>query len=216
MGDGRAGTPPTFVSSVQRDLARAAVELLQDVRARAQRERERRADVGGPQRDRLLDEELAGRRRRRRLADDRLEDPHGSTGPVDGHRPARGVDDDVPAGDEIGPSRACVIQPVCPFGRPGSRTFSHLPRSRASTGSTVRSSGDRRRRRHESERRGSDGGPRTRLVRPEQGDELLGRAHGRAAAAHPPPPRNRRGAMRRARAGGAGARSSRVMPSLNR
>ena len=67
-------TPPTFARPVQCDLPRSSFELLQDVRAGAQRERVRRADFSCREPDRLLDEERPGRRRRRRLADDRAKD----------------------------------------------------------------------------------------------------------------------------------------------
>ena len=76
------------VEPVQRDLAWAAVELLQDVRPCARRERERRADIARPQRDGLLDEEPAERCRRGRLAHDRRKGSDRATSAVDGHRAA--------------------------------------------------------------------------------------------------------------------------------
>jgi len=63
------------VEPVQSDLARPAREFLDDVGARAQGEGERRSDRRRVQVDRLFDEEVAERGRRRRLAHDRLEDP---------------------------------------------------------------------------------------------------------------------------------------------
>ena len=63
VGDGGPWNSADVQESVDCDLPRTAVELLQHVRARAQCERERRADVGGSQLDRFFDEELAARRR---------------------------------------------------------------------------------------------------------------------------------------------------------
>src|SRR5579864_1368225 len=84
---------------MKRYLAGTAVELLEHVRACAQRERERRADVHCAQRDRLFDEELACRGRRRRFPHDRLEDTQALAVQVDSHLATRGVDDDMPSGD---------------------------------------------------------------------------------------------------------------------
>ena len=82
--------------SVQRDLPRASVELLQDIRARAQRQREWRADLTRREAHRLLDEEGPGRRRCRRLADDCAEALHEAALLEHEHAPAQGVDGDVP------------------------------------------------------------------------------------------------------------------------
>ena len=106
------------------------------------------------------------------------------------------------------------IHPVCPFGRPGSLTFSQrplLPEHRQH-GPLV---SDRRRRRHEPERRRADARLRAGLVRAEQRDELLARPHGRRLdsrrrACPPRSVRRRRAHATRRRAGADGARSCSV------
>ena len=71
MGDRGAERAGEAVPAVEGDLPGAALELLQDVRAGAGRERERPAVGARGERERLLDEEPPARRRRRRVADHR-------------------------------------------------------------------------------------------------------------------------------------------------
>ena len=73
--DGGAGHAADVGDTVDPDLPGPPANSCEHGGARAQRERERRAGVGGPESDRLLDVELARRCRGRRLADDRGERP---------------------------------------------------------------------------------------------------------------------------------------------
>ena len=111
--------------AVHGDLAGAARELLQDVRAGAQGERVRAADLASLERDGLLDEEAAPAVSGSRDADD---------APRRSGRPGRCGRPSVAArrGRRRGASvvadcvvLAFLIQPVLLFGRPGSRTLSH-------------------------------------------------------------------------------------------
>ena len=76
----------------------AALELLQDVRAGAGRERERAAVGARGERERLLDEEPPARRRRRRVADHGEEVAYGAAGAVDVHAPGGELHGDPPRG----------------------------------------------------------------------------------------------------------------------
>ncbi len=115
-GVGRRTQPcePVVLSSwirpCKRDLSGAAVERVVDGRAGAQRERVGRSEVGWREGDGLLDEELAGRRRRRGRPDGARERAHGASVEVDGDASRGEVYDDVPG--RVGVRRRAGADPA--------------------------------------------------------------------------------------------------------
>src|SRR6478736_6047334 len=102
------------VRSVNRDLARTALELLEHGGPSAGGQRKGASGVVRGQRERLLDEEPALWRWRRRLADDSAEAAHRLAVAVDDDTAFAELDDDMPRGrrpsclHSVDPARSSV------------------------------------------------------------------------------------------------------------